>query len=92
VAETRAASAARPGASLHTRDPDEARALSYHLSARIKPFLKRRGMAMEIDPKSINPNNIRELTIEGLRIGEWGQEGRGWDRFQDERRPPYGEA
>lgn len=68
-------------ASLHTRDPDEARALSYHLSARIKPFLKRRGMAMEIDPKSINPNNIRELTIEGLRI-ESGDKKVALDRFQ----------
>jgi len=68
-------------ASLRTRDPDEARALSYHLSARIKPFLKRRGMAMEIDPKSINPNNIREFTIEGLRI-ESGDKKVALDRFQ----------
>lgn len=73
-------------ASLHTRDPDMAKALSYRLSARIKPFLKKRGMAMEIDPKSINPNNIRELTIEGLRI-ESGDKKVALDRFQTSENP-----
>lgn len=57
-------------ASLGTRDPLEARSLAYALTSRIKPFLTpRTGKTMAFDPRDLDPETIRELTLKGLKLG-----------------------
>lgn len=57
-------------ASLGTRDPLEAKALAYTLTARIKPFLTpSQGKAMALNPKDLDPKSIREMVLKGLKIG-----------------------
>lgn len=49
-------------ASLRTRDPLEAKALAFTLTARIKPFqTPSTGFCMAIDPKDLNADEIRKL-------------------------------
>jgi hypothetical protein len=57
-------------ASLGTRDPLEAKAMAYALTAKIQPFLTlSKGKAMSIDPNDLNPASIREMVLKGVKIG-----------------------
>jgi integrase len=57
-------------ASLGTRDPIEAKAMAYALTAKIQPFLTHsKGKAMSFDPNDLNPASIREMVLRGVKIG-----------------------
>ena len=58
--------------SLNTRCPTEARAIGYQLSAMMSVILRRLKRIMAFDPNSINPDDIRKLTIERITIDPQG--------------------
>ncbi|NHZ81565.1 tyrosine-type recombinase/integrase [Massilia sp. CCM 8695] len=58
--------------SLGIRCPRHARITGYQIWSQISPFLTKLDQLMTIDPKSINPNDVKKLIVEGLQIGADG--------------------
>lgn len=58
--------------SLGIRCPKLARENGYQIWAQISPLLGRLSRLMSIDPTSIDPENIRKMIVEGLKIGADG--------------------
>ncbi|QGA36710.1 tyrosine-type recombinase/integrase [Burkholderia glumae] len=58
--------------SLGTKNPASARLLAYALSARILPIIDEARRLVAFDPDNIDANAIRQLIVEGLRIGADG--------------------
>ena len=53
--------------SLSTKRPEVARLTAYSLSATLVPLLRKLRRVLTIDPNSIDPKNVRELIIKGIR-------------------------
>ncbi|MDP1938645.1 MAG: hypothetical protein Q8K91_15690 [Hylemonella sp.] len=58
--------------SLGIRCPKLAKSNGYQIWAQISPLLNRLARLMSIDPKSIDPAQIRKMIVEGLKIGADG--------------------